>query len=833
MKLESLAKAIEPVDNSDGEFLRKMCSEQHALLGVLNASILIARFNAAGALQDANSLFLDTFSDTLENIAGKSFSQFSCFGGECLVEGNKPIWNDISAGKTVSSTCMAQTSDGRPLCMLMTCTPSHDEKGRFSGATYTGVDLTAMRRDSSEAESRLAAVERSQGMIEFDLEGKILSANANFLALVDYEVGEIIGKHHSIFVGKAESGTAAYKNFWKKLAAGEYESGEYLRFGKNGKRVWLRATYNPVFDLAGRPVKVVKYCLDITSQKIDAAEAEGRWNALSAATCIAEVDREARILSMNENMLKAFGYSDQDVLGKHDSFLIFDEDINSEEHELMWLRLRDGETVRGEYRRRGIGGREIWFTASVSPIMGIDGVLSKIVVVGHDITLEKSLRLDLEGKLGAIDRSQAIIEFDVAGNVQTANTNFSLLFGYTVEEIKGRHHRMFVDAEMAKSVEYQGFWEKLSRGEYVSGEFRRIAKGGREVWIRATYNPVMDSRGRVAKVVKFAVDVTDEKIRSAEFEAKAKAVDRAQAVIEFDLEGRVTYANRNFLAAMGYTLREIEGQHHSMFCTAAYTQSQAYRDFWLRLGEGQLISGRFQRVGKYNREVWIQASYNPVYDLNGKIMKIVKYAYDVTKEVELEKRIATNTQAMSSSVTALLESIAVISRHSEAASGMAKKSLELAREGRLAVGKSLDSIRQIDASTGKVTDIVTVIGDIASQTNLLAFNAALEAARAGQHGVGFSVVASEVRKLAERCSGAAKEIRELIGESVQNVAQGSEVSISAAGNFESVLEHVQATAASVGEIACATEGQRELIKRVNETIAKLAVNEVDQEAGAA
>lgn len=824
MRLENLTMPLDLDLSGCSESVRAACETQHQLLAALGEGLLMACFDASGLLQDANQTFIRVFGYEREQALGMSFSQFCSAGDELHLHGGGHVWEDLRAGRSVSVACMVQAADARPFFLHIGCVPACDAKGRLERVFYYALDMTEQQIDTVEMESKLTAIDRSQGVVEFDLAGNILSANQNFLDLIEYEADEIVGRHHSMFVNKSEAGSIAYKNFWKQLATGQFDSGEYMRLGKNGKRIWLRATYNPVFDLAGKPVKVIKYCLDITAQKIAAIEADGRWNALSAATCIAEVDREARLLSMNHNMLKAFGYSEQDVIGKHDSFLIFDEDLNSEAHELMWLRLRDGETVRGEFRRKGIGGREIWFEASVSPIMGIDGALFKIVVVGHDITAEKTMRLDLEGKLAAIDRSQAVSEFDPAGRLVDANDNFLRLMGYQLEDVKGRHHRLFVAPEFAETGEYQAFWERLGRGEYVSGEFRRLGKGGREVWIRATYNPVVDSHGRVVKVVKFAVDITAEKHLAVEHEAKVKAVDRAQAVIEFDVEGRVLFANRNFLAAMGYTLREIEGQHHSMFCTQEYTQSQEYRDFWLRLGEGQLISGRFRRVGKFNREVWIQASYNPVYDLNGRITKIVKYAYDVSKEVELEKRIAENTKSMGEGVSELLQSIAVISQHSGQASQMAIKSLELARDGREAVGKSLESIRQIDSSTGRVTEIVTVIGDIASQTNLLAFNAALEAARAGQHGVGFSVVASEVRKLAERCATAATEIRDLIGESVHSVAQGAAVSQAAAGNFESVLEHVQATAKSVGEIACATEGQRDLAQRVTRMIETLARN---------
>ena len=362
---------------------------------------------------------------------------------------------------------------------------------------------------------------------------------------------------------------------------------------------------------------------------------------------------------------------------------------------------------------------------------------------------------------------------------------------------------------------------RLSRGEYFADEYKRIGRDGREIWIQTTYNPILDRRGHPVKVVKFASDVTEAKLRNAEFVAKVQAIDLGQAVIEFDLDGRVLGANRNFLAAMGYTLREIQGMHHSMFCTPEYTQGEEYRDFWLKLGEGQFLSGRFHRVGKYSRDVWIQATYNPILDLNGRVVKIVKYAFDVTKEVQLEKRIAAKSAEMSESVASLAASITEIARNSGVAAEMAGDAACAAQGGFTALQKSIETIGSIQASSVRVSEIVRVIGEIASQTNLLAFNAAIEAARAGQHGVGFSVVAGEVRKLAERSSVAAREIAKLIEESVMQVGQGAEVSKEAARSFEGIMSSVGRTRTSVSEIAQATEGQRRLAGEVSGLIVSL------------
>ena len=222
--------------------------------------------------------------------------------------------------------------------------------------------------------------------------------------------------------------------------------------------------------------------------------------------------------------------------------------------------------------------------------------------------------------LKAIDRALAIIEFDTSGHVLTANANFCKAMGYDLSEIKGRHHSMFVEPDYARSADYSAFWKKLGRGEFDAREYRRIGKGGKDVWIQASYNPVTNSKGTVTRVVKVATDITAEKLKNTEFEAKLNAISRVQAVIEFTPNGEVLYANQNFLDTLGYRMEEIKGQHHRLFVDPAYAQSMQYREFWDTLNRGEYMAAEYKRFGKGGKEVWIQASYNPVFDLNGKVM---------------------------------------------------------------------------------------------------------------------------------------------------------------------------------------------------------------------
>jgi len=575
-------------------------------------------------------------------------------------------------------------------------------------------NVSSREEQIARLQAELAAISKSQAVIEFDVQGNILDANENFLATVGYRLDEIRGQHHGMFVDANYRRSSEYQSFWRKLAAGEFQSGEFHRFGKGGREIWLQASYNPVVDTDGKPFKIVKFAADITPQKLESA--------------------------------------------------------------------------------------------------------------------------DIAGQIAAISKSQAVIEFDIHGNILNANENFLATVGYRLDEIRGQHHGMFVDESYRRSGDYQSFWRKLAAGEYQAGEFQRFGKGGREIWLQASYNPIFDANGKPFKVVKYASDITRQKIEGADFAGQLAAISKSQAVIEFELDGTIRGANDNFLNAVGYRLEEIRGQHHSMFVSDALRRSSEYQNFWRTLAAGEYQAGEFQRFGKGGRELWLQASYNPILDANGKPFKVVKYASDITAQVNLRndlremiksvisaaaqftegsRVIAESSQTlakgaqtqssaveeMSASVNGLADSIKTVKQSADQADEMARQTNALADEGGSAVHKSIEAMQLIKTSSEQISEITQVISEIASQTNLLALNAAIEAARAGEHGLGFAVVADEVRKLAERSSHAAKEISSLIKESTRRVDEGANLSTQTGQSLAKIVEGVAGTAQRISQIA--------------------------------
>ncbi|WP_314954481.1 PAS domain-containing methyl-accepting chemotaxis protein [Bradyrhizobium cosmicum] len=548
------------------------------------------------------------------------------------------------------------------------------------------------------------------------------------------------------------------------------------------------------------------------------SDADAQLAALGRSQAMIEFAMDGTILTANQNFLKALGYSLDEIKGKKHAMFMPADQRDSAEYKAFWAQLNRGEFQAAEFKRIAKGGREVWIEASYNPVLDGAGKPVKVVKIATDITAKKIRTMTETSKVSAISRAQAVIEFKLDGTVVTANENFCKALGYSLAEIEGKHHGLFVAQAERDGAAYREFWAKLNRGEYQAGEYKRLGKGGREVWILASYNPLLDQNGKPFGVAKFATDITAEKLKNADLAGQIAAIDKAQAVIEFNMDGTIITANANFLGTLGYALDEIKGKHHSMFVESAERDGAAYREFWAALNRGQYQAAEYKRIGKGGKEVYIQASYNPIMDLNGKPYKVVKYATDVTNQALVRMG--------NERVRGMMESVAAGSEELNASVREISEAMTKSRETAMS---AVDQVAAADAQAQRLTEaaqamsgIVEMINSITGQINLLALNATIESARAGEAGRGFAVVASEVKSLANQ----AKQATDKIGQEIGSLNGISGDVVSALGSIKqaitSVSEYVTSTAAAVEEQSTVTNEMSNSMQRAAAEAAAIA-----------
>ena len=558
---------------------------------------------------------------------------------------------------------------------------------------------------SSSADNIVAAINATQAVIQFSLDGVIQSANDNFLSVMGYSRNEVVGKHHNIFVDPKEARSEQYNMFWQKLREGHSQTAEFKRITKSGQDVWIQATYTPI-KKHGRVERIIKFATDITAQVLMRANLESQISAIHKAQAVIEFNLDGSIITANDNFLNLMGYNLDEVAGKHHRIFVPDDEATSQAYQQFWQTLRSGEYQTAEYRRLAKGGKEVWIHATYNPIKTPDGKVFKVIKFASDITDEVQQRAEFRLlSMVANETDNAVIISDNNRLIQYVNRGFQRMTGFSANEVLGHKAKEFLIGPRTNAETYSRMEAEVDAPNAFYDEIEIHCKDDSTLWISVTSNPVMTSQGKHSGYIAILADITDVKTAAIESETRLQTISQSQLMIEWDLAGKV-------IAINDYP-NKIPGIAAAQFNTTV----RSWRDYLPETGVQKLLQGSsVTQELKFDcgqKAIWIGGTFSAVKDPYGNIAKIILYGTDITERL-------------------------------------------------LVVKQSDEVMAELIKSGASINNMVSAINAIADQTNLLALNAAIEAARAGDAGRGFSVVADEVRNLAAKAGTSASEINTVV-----------------------------------------------------------------------
>jgi methyl-accepting chemotaxis protein len=622
---------------------------------------------------------------------------------------------------------------------------------------------------------QVTAINRAQAVIEFALDGTILAANENFLKTMGYDLEQVRGRHHSMFVEPAYRDSAEYSRFWDKLGRGEFDAAQHLRIGKDGRRVWIQATYNPILDAEGNVLKVVKFATDITAQKQVEAQFQGVSNAIDRVFGVIEFNLDGSIITANANFLKCVGYDLEQIQGRHHSIFIESTYRDSPEYKRFWEKLAGGQFDTGRYLRIGRDGRQVWLQASYNPIFNAEGKPYKVMKFATDITPEITASHMNAVYHGALDNATAnVMVADIDLNIIYMNRAAGTLMAAGESEFRKDLPQFSAARLMGANIDVfhrnPAHQRKLLAG--LNSTFSSQLKiGGRTM--RITANPMSNAAGtRIGTVVEWQ-DLTQELATEVEVQ------DMVSAVVAGDLGKRIAMTGKS-------------GFHQNL---------------------SQGINAIADSMGKV-----VADTQNVAQEISRGADEISQGNTNLSQRTEEQ---ASSLEETASSMEEMTSSVRQNADNAGQANQLAVAARDQAEKGGAVVARAVTAMGQINDASRKIADIIGVIDEIAFQTNLLALNAAVEAARAGEQGRGFAVVAAEVRSLAGRSATAAKEIKALIQDSVKKVEEGSKLVTQSGETLEQIVGSVKKVTDIVGEIAATSREQSSGIEQVNKAVMQL------------
>ena len=787
----------------------------------IKESLGIIVFNNDGIVQGANeraTMALEFYGDPIEGRNQDTLWPPEIAQSSEFFE----FWDKLRAGRTIEGIHEHVTAMESRVFLQSAFIPIRDDTGYVTGVVQCLMDVTDNATKARSAQMNADALQKGLAIAEIDPEGHVIAASELMLEIYGFEEEQAIGKHHANFCDPDMRKSPGYAVPWEKaLNDGEVQTFAFRHVTSEAKKFWMQVTLVPVVNEDGTVLKLMQFSRDVTEETIARMAMEVRYNAIQKSVGIMEFDRGGKITAANPTVIETFGTEKNELLELEHTSLCEAQFAQSHRHTDFWDKLIAGEAVAGRFPRITPKGNKIWLLATYMPIVDNEGRVLGILMQSNDCTKDYQRSLRDRLKVAALERVYSTADIDLEGKMMEANDNFLTLTGMKPTDMMLSNHSMLYTADSSGPPAAE-FWSALLRDRHATGVFKRNTINGQEIWINALYAVLNDDTGSAERVFLFAEEVTEEKQREADLTGKWDAINNSQAVVEYDVDGRVLSANDGFLKLVGYSLREIVGQHHSMFFTPDYIQTEEYREFWFGLGKGEKRAGRYHQIGRFDRDMYVQADYNPVLDMNGDVVRIVEYAVDVTDHVTLERDLKEKSQEIlgelqrAASNSTELEGINkdVLTRISGGESG--------ADDGLQQLDGCATALSAAHSQTSQINEVVEVINDISVQTNLLAFNAAIEAARAGEHGVGFSIVADEVRKLAEKNASAAQEIMRLVEAASSELQKGTEANNTTRDGLTQIRSTLQSASASASIVESRLGDHQEAQRLIGQIVTNLS-----------
>ena len=702
------------------------------------------------------------------------------------------FWEKLRQGRIVEGRYRHVTGEGNEVWLQSTYVPLRSDDGMMTAVKQCLMDITDASIVAERHRRMVEGLMAATNLAEFDAEGHYKDASDQMVDLLGTKKdGSLIGRKINRFLEPEFARGDAFTRDWAAVTSGQAVWTDLRHVRDDGKPVWTRSCLLPIKGANGRVDMILEIAVDIDEMYTRLRETEMRYKAARDHVGMIEMSASGSVLGVNQAYLDALGLLESDILDKDYKTLVPNEVQHSHEFREFWDAICAGKSATTDVRRIGANGSEVWFHATYVPLrQPEDRRVRRIMCLTRTITDEKRRLSDGEGKIAAMEHFVGAAEYMPDGTLITASQSHLDLFGYQLEEVRDRKNEIFCLPEFVQSDDYSTMWRRLREGEALEIEDQRVTHSGETKWLSIHYSPLKDHNGKVQKVVELARDVSQRVLEVHALRTRIDAADNVFATIEFDLSGAITKVNDGALRMLGYSSREVVGQHHSTLVDSAESASQDYRDFWLSLGKGEGRGGLFRLRGRLEREFHVLGNYSPMTGVKGEVTGVVLFAMEVTDFVEFHKNSLASAEDVLTHIATLQSTLASGGADFGTLTEILASSQSAMSSSDSQLTSALRALGEMRESIKAIQDTVATVNEIATQTNLLAFNAAIEAARVGENGEGFSIVADEVRRLAERNSTAARDIMAQVNVMSERVEMGSGSSQTAAQSIRDGSEHV-------------------------------------------